>query len=104
MHPDLTGFTPQRVDLDSVNQSHAGRLRFCRNLSGLSRRKVKSPHDHHPREFVSKWKRVTSREKLELAHKRLDEAVFAAYGWESTLSNEEILERLLQLNLERSKG
>jgi hypothetical protein len=41
---------------------------------------------------------------LELAHKRLDDAVFAAYGWENTLSDEEILERLLALNLERSKG
>jgi hypothetical protein len=40
---------------------------------------------------------------LDLAHKRLDEAVFAAYGWTSTLSDEEILEKLLALNLERSK-
>lgn len=38
---------------------------------------------------------------LELAHKKLDEAVFAAYGWKSDLSDEEILERLLSLNLER---
>ena len=41
---------------------------------------------------------------LDLAHKRLDEAVFAAYGWPSTLSDEEILEKLLALNLERSKA
>lgn len=41
---------------------------------------------------------------LDLAHKRLDEAVFAAYGWTSDLSDEEILERLLALNLERSKA
>jgi type II restriction/modification system DNA methylase subunit YeeA len=40
---------------------------------------------------------------LELAHKKLDNAVFAAYGWENTLSDEEILERLLALNLERGK-
>lgn len=40
---------------------------------------------------------------LELAHKKLDDAVFAAYGWAGTLSDEEILERLLALNLERSK-
>jgi hypothetical protein len=39
---------------------------------------------------------------LELAHKKLDEAVFAAYGWASDLSDEEILERLLALNLERA--
>ena len=41
---------------------------------------------------------------LDLAHKRLDEAVFAAYGWKSGLSDEEILEKLLSLNLERSKA
>jgi hypothetical protein len=39
---------------------------------------------------------------LDLAHKRLDEAV-AAYGWKSDLSDEEILEKLLSLNLERAK-
>jgi hypothetical protein len=38
---------------------------------------------------------------LDLAHKRLDEAVFAASGWEPDLSDEEILEKLLALNLER---
>jgi len=36
---------------------------------------------------------------LDLAHKRLDNAVFAAYGWKSDLSDEEILEKLLALNL-----
>jgi hypothetical protein len=30
---------------------------------------------------------------LDLAHKRLDEAVFAAYSWKNVLSDEEILER-----------
>jgi len=39
---------------------------------------------------------------LDLAHKRLDEAVFAAYGWEPSISDEEILARLLALNHERS--
>ena len=40
---------------------------------------------------------------LDLAHKRLDEAVFAAYGWKSDLSDEEILEKLLALNLESGR-
>lgn len=115
-----------------------------------------------PQDFVSKWKRVTAREKqtyqehfidlchlaghqtpndydptgkrfafelgaaktsggqgwgkrtltnlynarptwLDLAHKRLDHAVFAAYGWKNDLSEEEILEKLLALNFERGK-
>ena len=40
---------------------------------------------------------------LDLAHKRLDAAVFAAYGWPNDLKDDAILERLLALNLERAK-
>ncbi len=40
---------------------------------------------------------------LENAHRELDEAVFAAYGWKPTISNEEILRRLLKLNLELAR-
>ena len=36
------------------------------------------------------------------AHRRLDEAVFAAYGWPTDLTDEQILERLLKLNLQRA--
>jgi type II restriction/modification system DNA methylase subunit YeeA len=36
------------------------------------------------------------------AHARLDEAVYAAYGWSSDVPDEEILKNLLALNLERS--
>ena len=39
---------------------------------------------------------------LVLAHEALDKAVYAAYGWEYPLEDEEILERLLALNLERA--
>jgi len=41
---------------------------------------------------------------LDNAHKALDKAVAAAYGWPSDMSDEEILSRLLALNLERTKG
>jgi type II restriction/modification system DNA methylase subunit YeeA len=37
------------------------------------------------------------------AHRKLDEAVFAAYGWPATLTDAEILERLLKLNHERAQ-
>ncbi|MDR3489124.1 MAG: hypothetical protein P4M05_30020 [Bradyrhizobium sp.] len=36
------------------------------------------------------------------AHRDLDEAVAAAYGWPKDISDEDALERLLALNLERS--
>jgi hypothetical protein len=39
---------------------------------------------------------------LDLAHKKLDAAVAAGYGWPVDLSDEQILERLLALNLERA--
>jgi len=41
---------------------------------------------------------------LDLAHKQLDAAVFDAYGWPHDLSDDEILARLLALNLERAAG
>jgi hypothetical protein len=38
---------------------------------------------------------------LAQAHERLDAAVFAAYGWPSDLLDDDILARLLELNLAR---
>ena len=39
---------------------------------------------------------------LDLAHRRLDEAVFDAYGWPADLSDDDLLARLLELNLARA--
>jgi hypothetical protein len=41
---------------------------------------------------------------LKNAHRKLDEAVFAAYGWMPDLSDDDILSRLLDLNLSRTVG
>ena len=40
---------------------------------------------------------------LKQIHDEIDAAVFAAYGWPATLSDEEILERLVALNHERAE-
>jgi methylase of polypeptide subunit release factors len=40
---------------------------------------------------------------LDLAHRKLDAAVAAAYGWPADLTDDAMLERLLALNLERSQ-
>jgi hypothetical protein len=40
---------------------------------------------------------------LQNAHRKLDEAVFAAYGWPTDLTDDEILARLLELNLKRAE-
>jgi hypothetical protein len=39
---------------------------------------------------------------LDNAHRTLDEAVFAAYGWPSTLTTQEVLANLLALNHQRA--
>ncbi len=39
---------------------------------------------------------------LQMAHEKLDAAVLDAYGWPHDLTDEEILARLLALNLERA--
>jgi type II restriction/modification system DNA methylase subunit YeeA len=41
---------------------------------------------------------------LQKAHRVLDEAVATAYGWSNDISDDEVLSRLLQLNLERSSS
>ncbi|MCY2993154.1 MAG: class I SAM-dependent DNA methyltransferase [Planctomycetota bacterium] len=40
---------------------------------------------------------------LDMAHKRLDAAVFAAYGWDPAMSDDDLLAALLALNLERAR-
>jgi hypothetical protein len=39
---------------------------------------------------------------LDLAHRKLDAAVFDAYGWPQDISDDEILRHLLELNLARA--
>ena len=38
---------------------------------------------------------------LQFAHERLDAAVLDAYGWPTDITDEQVLERLLDLNFER---
>jgi hypothetical protein len=39
---------------------------------------------------------------LDLAHQKLDAALFAAYGWPPSLTDDELLAKLLELNLSRA--
>ena len=52
--------------------------------------------------FSVKAKTVLRPASLAKAHNRLDEAVFAAYGWPADLSDDELLAKLLALNLDRA--
>ena len=59
--------------------------------------------------FRKRWRTLTNlyNERptwLDLAHRKIDEAVFAAYGWNSSLTDDEILTHLLALNQERASA
>jgi len=43
-------------------------------------------------------------EWLRQAHAALDRAVFAAYGWDPALTDDDLLAALLELNLRRAKS
>jgi hypothetical protein len=74
-----------RPDATGVLQTRAVKLK-----DALPRRTLTNLYNERPA-----W--------LENAHRVLDEAVFAAYGWDETdLSDEKILARLLKLNLQRA--
>jgi hypothetical protein len=63
-------------------------------------------HEEHAKELKKRTLTNLYNQKptwLTLVHKKLDETVFAAYGWPSHLTDEQILEKLLALNLERAK-
>jgi hypothetical protein len=47
-----------------------------------------------PQQFVAKWSKIQQKET----------AVLEAYGWPHNLTDEEILEHLLTLNLQRAEG
>ena len=48
------------------------------------------------------WKKGFFGWEYKRKHADLDEAVFAAYGWDPEIDDEQILEKLLALNKERS--
>jgi hypothetical protein len=73
-------------------------------LAEIRQRKV---HPTNPDELDPEIDTLTklynkNRQWLQDAHAELDAAVAAAYGWPADLSDAEILERLLALNLERA--
>ena len=62
---------------------------------------------HHPAELAKRTLTNLYNQRpswLEHVHRKLDEAVLAAYGWPADLGDDEILARLLALNLSRAAG
>ena len=93
----LTGPWERYIDPKTVSRdSGVGSVRYLRleprdKKSGkeLERRTLTNLYNERP-----PW--------LDLAHSELDSAVATAYGWPADLTDEQILERLLALNLQRA--
>ena len=77
--------------LDSLRQGWLNPAKDAVSQSELKRRTLTNLYNERPT-----W--------LDLAHKRLDEAVFAAYGWAADVGDGEVVAGLLALNLERGTG
>jgi len=96
--PKVEGRTPSPpAPLPQAGEGSVGTVRWPRIVpkdadcaESLKRRTLTNLYNQRP-----EW--------LNLAHQKLDEAVFAAYGWPPGLSDEEIIERLLELNLARTE-
>ena len=74
--------------LDTLRQGWLNPTEDTVSLRELKRRTLTNLYNDRPT-----W--------LDIEHKKLDEAVFAAFGWPTDLSDGEIIARLLVLNLER---
>ena len=101
--PGFIAFEANPLPLVLVISSPA-RLSSCGDLAG-GRPDIRSLGDFgclgakaHAHQSIQRPSHLTN-----LAHKKLDADVFAAYGWPGDLSDELILEELLGLNVERAK-
>jgi len=56
-----------------------------------------------PQEFVDKWRRSGPKERA-ASQEHFGTTVLDAYDWPHDLSDDDILERLLALNLERASA
>lgn len=100
IHSNFTG-TAKRVhafDLAGLAARGVGTVRYPRTVPGdaatadkLKKRTLTNLHNESPTWLLN-------------AHRRLDEAVFAAYGWPPALSDGDILARQLERDLSRRAG
>ena len=94
----VNGLWARYIDPSTINQPSTGLVRYPRLeprdadcAAKLKKRTLTNLYNERPA-----W--------LDFAHKKLDAAVAAAYGWPADLTDDQILERLLALNLERAAG
>jgi hypothetical protein len=96
LSPAAAGRVPPQQSADKSAHSKIGLARYPRLVpkdaecaARLKKRTLTNLYNERPA-----W--------LDLAHQKLDAAVAAAYGWPPDLTDEQILEKLLALNLERA--
>jgi hypothetical protein len=84
------------IDAATVDSRGIGQVRYPRTVprdeetaKALKKRTLTNLYNQRPT-----W--------LDLAHRRLDEAVLAAYGWPTEIADDDLLAALLELNLARA--
>ena len=99
-------------DLTQDQRAHHERISAAAVSLDVARSQYLTPHDA-PAELVQEQTMTDLYNDTEdnprpdwliNRHREIDEAVFAAYGWSVDLSDDEVLGRLLALNLERAGG
>jgi type II restriction/modification system DNA methylase subunit YeeA len=97
---------PNGMDITYTKMLNKRTLTNLYNVLTHYRQEVKDKK-HNPAQWEKEVDGIISLEQiqeLDTIHTTLNRAVLAAYGWPAALSDEQILERLLALNLERAKG
>ncbi len=112
-----TGF--EKFPFPAANETQKARIRELGETLDAHRKRQQSQHPkltltgmYNVLEKVRAEEALNAKEKiiheqglvsiLKELHDNLDQAVFDAYGWDSTLSDEEILQHLVDLNAERA--
>ena len=98
LHPEGVGIiiSERQVKKRTLTNLYNALVQYRENVRGKDR------NPHRWKEAVGGIIALEEIETLDHIHNELDQAVFDAYGWPHGLSDEEILERLLALNLERA--
>ena len=99
-------------DLTQDQHAHRERISAAAVSLDVARSQYLTPHDAPPElvqeqtmtDLYNDTKDNPRPDWLVRRHQEIDEAVSAAYGWPADLSDDEILSRLLALNLERAGG
>ena len=93
-------------DLSDVQARHRDEIASAAASLHAQRDAWLNPPDADPDELKQRTITNLYNERpawLDIAHREIDEAVFAAYDWPANLSEDEILARLLALNLARAE-